>query len=173
MLCKYIFCTNRMMKSHGKLHNQSGKRTTGERKKPHGVASSGPCGGPVAKAGAAVGLLGSRLVLICHSILPLPNHPSAPLNSAAELQHWGGSANSIYPSFVNLLPSPEPCGCSVLLGTELGLFGLQRGDRAELGCCTEAWRCHPKNNLWSHTRLPGFELCPAAWARQLNTSETY
>lgn len=99
--------------------------------------------------------------------------PSAPLNSVAELQRSGGSANSIYPSFVNLLPSPEPCGCSVLLATELGLFGFQRGNGAGLGCCTEPRRCHPKNNLWSQARLPGFKLCPTARARQLNTSETY
>lgn len=53
------------------------KRATGEKKKLHGVASSGSCGGPLAKAGTAVALLGSRLVFICHGILPLPNHPCA------------------------------------------------------------------------------------------------
>lgn len=166
-----------MVKSHGKHHNQSSKRATGERKKPQGVASSGSWGGPVAKAGTAVGSPGFQagLYLPWHPASSQPSlcPPSAPLNSPAELRHWGGSANSIYPLFVNLLPSPEPCGCSVLLGTELGLFGFQRGERAELGCCTEPWGCHPKNNLWSYARLPEFKLCPTAKARPLNTSETY
>lgn len=53
------------------------KEQQGKGKKPHGVASSGSCVGPLAKAGTAVGLLGSRLVLICRGLLPLPNHPCA------------------------------------------------------------------------------------------------
>lgn len=69
--------------------------------------------------------------------------------------------------------SPQSPVAALLLGTELGSFGFQRGNRAGLGCCTELWRCHPKNNLWSQARLPGLKLGPTAWARQLNTSETY
>lgn len=72
-----------MMKPHGKLHNQSRKKSNRGKKKPTWSCFFRVLWGATGKGRSSSALLASRLVLICQGTLCLPR---APLNSAAALR---------------------------------------------------------------------------------------